>query len=77
MGDFQALCNRINDLQDQLERHHIHVEHINVGGGLGIDYQHPNRVPMADFKSYFSTYAKRLKLRNGQTLHFELGRAVL
>ena len=77
MGDFQALCNRINDLQDQLERHHIHVEHINVGGGLGIDYQHPNRVPMADFKSYFSTYAKRLKLRNGQTLHFELGRAVV
>ena len=77
MGDFQALCNRINDLQDQLERHHFHVEHINVGGGLGIDYQHPNRVPMADFKSYFSTYAKRLKLRNGQTLHFELGRAVV
>ena len=77
MGDFQALCNRINDLQDQLERHHIHVEHINVGGGLGIDYQHPNRVPMADFKSYFNTYAKRLKLRNGQTLHFELGRAVV
>ena len=77
MGDFQALCNRINDLQDQLERHHIHVEHINVGGGLGIDYQHPNRVPMANFKSYFSTYAKRLKLRNGQTLHFELGRAVV
>ena len=77
MGDFQALCNRINDLQDQLERHHFHVEHINVGCGLGIDYQHPNRVPMADFKSYFSTYAKRLKLRNGQTLHFELGRAVV
>lgn len=77
MGDFQALCNRINDLQDQLERHHIRVEHINVGGGLGIDYQHPNRIPMADFKSYFSTYAKRLKLRSGQTLHFELGRAVV
>ena len=77
MGDFQALCNRINDLQDQRERQHIHVEHINVGGGLGIDYQHPNRVPMADFKSYFSTYAKRLKLRNGPTLHFELGRAVV
>ncbi len=77
MGDFQALCNRINDLQDQLERHHIQVEHINVGGGLGIDYQHPNRVPIPDFKSYFSTYAKRLKLRNGQTLHFELGRSVV
>ena len=77
MGDFQALCNRVNELQDQLERHHICVEHINVGGGLGIDYQHPNRVPMPDFKAYFDTYARRLKLRPGQTLHFELGRAVV
>ena len=77
MGDFEALCNRINDLQNELERHRIHLEHINVGGGLGIDYQHPNRVPIPDFKAYFDTYAKKLKLRSGQTLHFELGRAIV
>lgn len=77
MGDFEALCNRINDLQLELERHRIQVEHINVGGGLGIDYQHPNRVPVPDFRAYFDTYAKKLKLRPGQTLHFELGRAVV
>ena len=77
MGDFEALCNRVNELQDELERHRIRVEHINVGGGLGIEYAHPNRVSIPDFKSYFDTYAKKLKLRNGQTLHFELGRAVV
>ena len=77
MADFQALCNRINDLQVVLERHQLTMIHINVGGGLGINYQHPNRVPMADFKAYFDTYAKRLKMRPGQTLHFELGRAVV
>ena len=77
MGNFQALCNRVNELQDKLERHRIHVEHINVGGGLGVDYEHPNRLPIPDFKAYFDTYAKKLKLRNGQTLHFELGRAVV
>ena len=77
MGDFEALCNRVNELQDELERHRIRIEHINVGGGLGIDYAHPNRVSIPDFKSYFDTYAKKLKLRNGQTLHFELGRAVV
>ena len=77
MGDFEALCNRVNDLQDLLEKHRIRVEHINVGGGLGVDYAHPNRVPIPDFKDYFDTYAKKLKLRNGQTLHFELGRAVV
>ncbi len=77
MGDFEALCNRVNELQDQLERHHIVVKNINVGGGLGIDYQNPNRVPIPDFAAYFSTYAKFLKLRPGQKLHFELGRAVV
>ena len=30
-----------------------------------------------DFKAYFDTYAKFLKLREGQKLHFELGRAVV
>ena len=77
MGDFEALCNRINELQDQLESHHIVVKNINVGGGLGIDYNHPNRVPVPDFKAYFDTYAKHLKLHEGQKLHFELGRAVV
>lgn len=77
MGDFEALCNRINELQDQLERHHIRIENINVGGGLGISYEHPNRLPIPDFKAYFDTYAHHLKLRPGQTLHFELGRAVV
>ncbi|HRN17012.1 MAG TPA: diaminopimelate decarboxylase, partial [Xylanibacter oryzae] len=77
MGDFEALCNRINDLQDELEKHHIKVENINVGGGLGIDYQHPNRMPIPDFKDYFDTYARHLRLRPWQKLHFELGRAVV
>ena len=77
MGDFEALCNRINELQNQLEAHHIEVKNINVGGGLGTDNKHPNRVPIPDFKSYFDTYAKHLKLRDGQKVHFELGRAVV
>ena len=77
MGDFEALCNRINDLQQQLDNHHIQVENINVGGGLGIDYYHPNHLPIPDFKSYFKTSARFLKLRPHQTLHFELGRAVV
>ena len=77
MGDFIALCNRVNELQDRLEARQIFVKHINVGGGLGIDYDHPNRQSIPDFKSYFSTYAGQLKLRPHQTLHFELGRAVV
>ena len=77
MSDFMALCNRVNELQDKLEARHIMVEHINVGGGLGIDYQHPNRQSIPDFKDYFRTYDEHLKLRSYQTLHFELGRSIV
>ncbi len=77
MTDFEALCNRINELQDKLETLHIKVGSINVGGGLGISYDHPNREPVPDFKSYFDVFATHLKLREGQKLHFELGRAVV
>ena len=77
MGDFVALCNRVNELLDKLEARRIRIEHVNVGGGLGIDYGHPNRQPVPDFKSYFETYDNCLKLRSYQTLHFELGRSVV
>ena len=77
MGDFIALCNRINELQAKLEQQYVQVSHINVGGGLGIDYLHPNRVPIPCFKEYFDTYARHLKLRDGQQVHFELGRSVV
>ena len=77
MGDFVALCNRINEIQDKLEKHHIKIENINVGGGLGVDYVHPNRMPIPEFKAYFETYAHHLQLRPNQKLHFELGRAVV
>ena len=77
MDDFVALCNRVNELQDKLAKHQIICEHINVGGGLGIDYHHPNHLPIPNFADYFATYHKFLKLQPGQALHFELGRAVV
>lgn len=77
MGDFKALCNRINDLQSQLAKRNVFVQNINVGGGLGVSYDNPDREPIPDFKDYFNTYATHLHLRNDQQLHFELGRSVV
>lgn len=77
MSDFEALCHRINELQDRLEAQGIRPRSINVGGGLGIDYEHPDQHPIPDFESYFSTYTRCLNLREGQQLHFELGRAIV
>ena len=77
MTDFRHLCSRINEIQDSLEQENIKIKNINVGGGLGIDYDNPDNHPIPDFKSYFYTFARYLKLREGQKLHFELGRAVV
>lgn len=77
MKDFKALAIRINVLQAELEEAGFNLKNINVGGGLGIDYEHPNENPIPDFDAYFKTYADNLVLRPGQQLHFELGRAVV
>ena len=78
MNDFVALCHRINEIQERLEAAGFPtVSDINVGGGLGVDYQQPNEHPIPDFKAYFQAYKQNLKLRQGQQLHFELGRAIV
>ncbi|MBQ7388787.1 MAG: diaminopimelate decarboxylase [Paludibacteraceae bacterium] len=77
MSPFQDLCIKINDIQADLKKTGITVSHINVGGGLGINYQHPNHIPMADFETYFKVFHEYLHLESWQTLHFELGRSVV
>lgn len=74
---YVALCNRINELQDLLDKEGIQTANINVGGGLGIDYNNPDVNPIPDFKGYFDLFEQHLQLREGQQLHFELGRSVV
>ena len=71
------LCERINDLQNKFELEGIDLPTINVGGGLGIDYETPDVNPIPDFKGYFDAFHHNLVLRQGQELHFELGRSVV
>ena len=78
MDDFIALCGRINELQELLfESRGLVLPHINVGGGLGIRYDAPDKFPVPDFNLYFATYAANLKLHPGQHVHFELGRSIV
>lgn len=77
MQDFKGLCLRVNEIQQWFYARQIIVDHINVGGGLGIDYKHPDENPIPDFKSYFKVFNDFLELRPKQTLHFELGRAIV
>lgn len=77
LNDFAALCNKINEIQENLSKQYIPLPHINVGGGLGIDYQHPDLCPIASFAEYFAIFRKNLKLFPGQQVHFELGRSII
>ena len=74
---FKVLCAKINAMVEHYSAQGINFESINVGGGLGIDYENPDSNPIPDFSSYFDTFRKNLKLSKGQSLHFELGRSVV
>lgn len=74
---FKLLSEKINELQAKYGKKGITFKSINVGGGLGIDYDNPNENDIPDFDSYFNTFKKYLKLNEGQELHFELGRSIV
>lgn len=74
---FKNLCLKINLIQDYFENLNLKIMHINVGGGLGVNYEDPEKELIPDFKNYFLVFKNNLKLRNNQQLHFELGRSVV
>jgi diaminopimelate decarboxylase len=75
MSDFVSLCNRINECTEKLELMGIKLQDINVGGGLGIDYEHPNHLPVADFRAYFDVFKRHLDCKC--PVHFEPGRSIV
>lgn len=74
---FRGLCVRVNEIQQKFLDKKILVDHINVGGGLGVNYQNPDENLIPDFESFFSLFQDHLDLKTGQELHFELGRSVV
>ena len=77
MSAFKDLCIKANELQDSLEKEGFTFPNMNFGGGLGIDYHHPNHINIPDFENYFAVFNKLVERREGQNIHFELGRAVV
>lgn len=75
MQVFKSLCSRINEIIEWFDKRNIDLKVINAGGGLGIDYQDPGNIP--PFAEYFAIFRDLIKLRPGQELHFEPGRAIV
>lgn len=74
---YKILCERVNAMVGSLSQRGVKIANVNVGGGLGIDYDNPGRCPIPDFKSYFDIFKNFLSLPDGCQVHFELGRAIV
>lgn len=74
---FEYLCRRVNVLTAWFIGRGFRFTHINLGGGLGVDYLHPDEHPVPDFEGYFDTFHRHLALPGEMEVHFELGRSLV
>lgn len=77
MRPYEMLCEKVNEIQDQFEQQGITFDIINLGGGLGIDYDDPDQNPIPRFADLFGVVKRNLRARPGQSIHFELGRSIV
>lgn len=73
----RELCQVVQKLVAELAAEGIKCEMIDMGGGLGVDYDDPVSHPVADFEGYFATFRDNFKTPQGSSLHFELGRSIV
>jgi diaminopimelate decarboxylase len=77
MNVFKSLCVKVNEMQAWFEERGMPVKVLNVGGGLGVDYQNPDENAIPDFEIYFKIFKDFLNIKPHQEVHFELGRALV
>lgn len=77
MKVFEMLTKRVNEIQRWFTDKGVIIENLNLGGGLGIDYENPDANPVSDFDTYFSIINKGLEVKKGQNVHFEPGRTIV
>ncbi len=77
MEPYRLLCEKTNELLDHFESRGITFEMVDMGGGLGVDYQNPEKNSIARFKEFFDVFKQHLHVRPGLKVHFELGRSII
>ena len=73
---FEYLCHKVNAIVDNLGSLGFELDFVDVGGGLGINYDFPENEPVPNFASVFSIINSHLKV-GGREVHFEFGRAIV
>ena len=74
---FGLECQRVNEIVAYFERKGLKVNNINLGGGLGVDYDDPDENPIPDFETWFRTISENIARREDQTVHVEPGRSLV
>ncbi len=74
---FVMLCTKAREILDRMKELGAIITIVDMGGGLGIDYDDPDGNPIPDFDSYFSVFRENLQLDADQELHFEPGRSIV
>ena len=67
----------MNEIVAYFERNGLKVNNINLGGGLGVDYDDPDENPVPDFGTWFSTISENIIRREDQMVHVEPGRSLV
>ena len=74
---FGLECQRVNEIVAYFERKGLKVSNINLGGGLGVDYDDPDENAIPDFETWFRTIAENIVRREDQIVHVEPGRSLV
>ena len=74
---FALECKRALEIVARFREAGFEITDLNLGGGLGVDYEQPMANPIAPFEEWFGTVAANLPVAPGQTVHFEPGRALV
>lgn len=76
MNVFRDLAIKAKEIEKELDPYGKFA-YINLGGGLGIDYENPNENSIPDFKNYFATISSIIGKTQSKDIHFELGRSLV
>ncbi|MFI3264557.1 MAG: diaminopimelate decarboxylase [Rikenellaceae bacterium] len=73
---FENMCNKVNVIVENLVKLGFSFDFIDVGGGLGVNYDVPENEPIPNFASLFSIVNNYLKVGD-RDVHFEFGRSIV
>ncbi|NLD21392.1 MAG: diaminopimelate decarboxylase [Bacteroidales bacterium] len=74
---FETLCRRVIEIQDWFDSKGYTSANLNLGGGLGVDYDHPLTNWLPDFDGLCHTISENLPIKSGQQIHIEPGRSLV